>query len=202
MKRKMMGLVFSFCFLILASGCAGTKVKRVETNQKIDLSGTWNDYDATLVSQEMIKDCLQKPWLIEFTAKQNRHPVVIVGYVSNRSYEHINTEIFIKNLEKELLNSGKIVFVASPDERDQIRAERHDQQQGNTLEETIKKIGRERGADFMLIGSLNSVKDAVKGKSVIFYQANLELVNLESNEKVWIGQKEIKKYVTQGRYAL
>ena len=112
-------------------------------------------------------------------------------------------QVFIKQLEKELLNSGKVVFVASPDEeRDQIRDERQDQQQGNTLPETIKKIGRERGADVMLIGSVNSVSDEVKGKSVLFYQANLELINLESNEKVWIGQKEIKKYVTRSHFSL
>ena len=201
MNKKL--VILSFIVYAFVTGCASTKVERVQTGQKIDLSGFWNDYDAALVSQEMIRDCLARPWLVEFTARRNRNPVVIVGHVINRSSEHINMQVFIKQLEKELLNAGKVVFVASPDEeRDQIRDERQDQQQGNTLPETIKKIGRERGADFMLIGSVNSVSDEVKGKSVLFYQANLELVNLESNEKVWIGQKEIKKYVTKSGFSL
>ena len=53
----------------------------------------------------------------------------------------------------------------------------------------------------MLIGSLNSVKDEVKGKSVAYYQANLELVDLETNEKVWIGRKEIKKFIKIKKYS-
>ncbi|MGB5979745.1 MAG: hypothetical protein WBG62_20175 [Cyclobacteriaceae bacterium] len=31
---------------------------------------------------------------------------------------------------------------------------------------------------------------------MVNYKVNLELTNLETNEKVWIGDKEIKKYIT------
>lgn len=183
------------------AGCA-TKVTRVETTQKIDLSGEWNDYDAMLVSEEMIKTCLQGPWLNNFMDKNKRLPTVIVSDVTNRSDEHINAQVFTKDLEKEFTNSGKVIFVVSPDEREQVRTEREDQQRGYTAEETKKPIGKEMGADFMFIGSLNSVKDATKGKSVVLYQVNLEMVDLTTNQKVWIGQKEIKKQIDRPRVSL
>jgi hypothetical protein len=34
---------------------------------------------------------------------------------------------------------------------------------------------------------------------VMLYQVNLELIQLETNVKAWIGQKEIKKVVKRSR---
>ena len=64
----------------------------------------------------------------------------------------------------------------------------------------MKEMGRELGADFMLFGSINSIIDQVEGKQAKFYQVDLELINIETNEKVWIGQKKIKKLVERDRY--
>lgn len=187
---------------LVVMGCATTKVERVDVAEKIDLSGGWNDYDAKLVSEEMIKDCVENPWWLNFVKDKGRNPVVIVGSVENRSHEHINSLVFVKFIERDLLNSGKIIFVASPVERDEIRDEREDQQKGLTDPATIAQMGRERGADYMLIGSIDSVKDEVKGKYAILYQVNLELVNLTTNEKTWIGQKQIKKFVKNSKFSL
>jgi len=186
----------------LVSGCGGRNVKRYGVDKTIDLSGRWNDTDSRLVAEEMIKDCLMRPWINRFDEKNNREPVVIVGSVVNRSHEHINSQVFTKDLEMTLLNSGQVKFVASKKERQEVRDERNSQQKGYTDEETIKAAGLETGADFMLKGSINSVKDEIKGKYVILYQVNLELIDLATNQKVWIGQKEIKKFVKKGKFSL
>jgi len=201
MSAKNFILFGMFCLGLVVTGCA-TKVERVGVEEKIDISGTWNDYDAMLVSKEMIDSCLKAPWLTRFETKNNRDPVIIVGHVANRSHEHINAQVFVKYLERELLNSGKVVFVASSQEREDIRAEREDQQKGYTDPETMKKMGEEYGADYILIGSVNSIKDEEKRKSVVFYQVNMELVDLETNTKVWMGQKELKKLIKKPRLSL
>ena len=59
----------------------------------------------------------------------------------------------------------------------------------------MKQWGLEIGADYMLQGSINSIMDAYKRKKVIYYQIDMELTNLETNEVVWIGDKKIKKFV-------
>lgn len=187
----------------LSAGCASkVKVERIGVDEKIDLSGGWNDYDAMSVAKEMVEDSLKASWLNQFNESNKRNPRVIIGHVANQSDEHINSDVFVKYLEREVMNSGRVIFVASSDERQQVRAEREDQKAGYTDPETIKAHGKERGADFMLIGSVNSVKDQVKGKSVVYYQVNMELVNLETNEKVWIGRKEIKKFIKVSKYSL
>jgi PBP1b-binding outer membrane lipoprotein LpoB len=128
--------------------------------------------------------------------------MVIVGTIKNNSHEHINPDLFVASLQKALINSGKVDFVANKFERDEVREERLDQLSGNTELSTISEKGHETGADFMLKGSINSIQDAVEGKFVMFYQVNLELIDMKTNQKRWLGQKEIKKLVRKSGFSL
>ena len=174
------------------------KVKRVETNLVKDVSGGWNDTDAQMVAQEMITDCLNSGWYSKFVTKQGKEPVVIVGTVANNTTEHINTGVFVEEMQRALINSAKVDFVASAAERGEVRTERLDQDEFAS-EETRKAFGKEVGADFMLSGVLNSVVDKANSKALVFYQANLKMINLETNQIVWTGQKQIKKYVKRSK---
>ena len=181
-------------------GCQ-KKVARVDSNAVTDLSGKWNDTDSRLVSREMIDDVLSRRWLAKFNRAKGKAPTVIVGTVRNLSHEHINTRTFINDLEKELINSGEVEFVASASERDEIRSERRDQDL-NASEATRKAMGNEAGADFMLKGTINTIVDAAGGSQARFYQIDLTLIDLESNRKVWVGQKKIKKTIEKSGWKL
>ena len=54
----------------------------------------------------------------------------------------------------------------------------------------------------MMKGSINSILDKLEGKSVVYYQVNLELINIRTHKKVWIGEEKIKKFVTRSRFGL
>src|SRR5690606_3524 len=178
---------------LLITAC-GTTVERVATDETIDLSGAWNDTDSRLVAEEMIQDALSRPWLGEFTGRSGKRPAVIVGTVRNLSHEHINVKTFVADMERELVNSGRVDFVASRDERGEIRDERIDMDL-NASEATRKAAGQELGADFMLIGQINTIIDAEGREQVRYYQVDLTMVSMADNRKVWLGQKKIKKYV-------
>jgi hypothetical protein len=47
----------------------------------------------------------------------------------------------------------------------------------------------------MLQGVVNSIVDTARRRKVVFYQVDLELSDIETAEKVWIGSKKIKKFV-------
>ena len=179
--------------LVIAS-CASRKVTRLDPAEQIDLSGRWNDVDSRQVAEEMTRDVLSKPWLERFTGQQQRPPVVIIGVVINRSHEHIEAETFIKDIEREFINSGKVRVVENDFFREKLREEK-ESQQVNASPETQSRIAMELGADYMLFGVINSTVDQLKKEKVVFYKINLEMVNLESTEKVWLGDKEIKKYI-------
>ncbi len=187
--------------LVLGACASGPRVTRTASDEVIDLSGFWNDTDSRMVSEEMIGDSLKRAWIDDWRGATGEKPTVIVGSVRNRSSEHINTHTFSKDLERAFVNSGRIRVVAASDERGGLRDERLDQLRNSTID-TAKSMGKELGADFMLIGSIDTIIDAAGGTNLRFYQVDLELVNLESNEKVWIGQKKIKKLVERSRYKL
>lgn len=184
---------------LLLCGCGTTKVDRMAVEDVKDLSGRWNDTDSQLVSEEMIRDCINRPWVSEYAAKENRKPVVIVGTVRNLSSEHIETLTFTTDLERELINSGKVKFVANPLQRLELRQERKEQQ-AFAREETAKRLAAETGADYMLKGAIKTISDREGRQEVKFYQVDLEMMHIETNEKVWIGSKKIKKYVKKARF--
>ena len=184
------------------SGCSSSKqVTRVDADTTIDLSGRWNDTDSRMVADEIIGDCLTHPWINNHGISAGGKPVVIVGGIRNKSMEHIAVATFISDIERAFINSGKVRTVASSSERGEIREERADQGEFAALE-TVKRMGREQGADYMMTGEINTIEDREEGKQVVFYQTDLTLTNIETNEKVWIGQKKIKKFIGRGKFKL
>lgn len=199
--RKLAGVAFLLAMTIILSACGPSRtVSRRSASEAIDLSGKWNDTDSRLMAEEMTRDIVSRPWIDEFRRKHGRKPTVIPFGVKNRTSEHINTQTFVKDLERALINSGRVRVVSSRDQRAQIREERADQQSGFTQNPTA--IGRELGADFVLTGVLNSITDRSEGEEVIFYQGNMELISVETNEKVWIGDKKIKKLISRKKSSL
>ena len=188
--------------IIVFSGCGPTKqVTRIDSDTTVDLSGRWNDTDSRMVAEQMILDCLGHIWITNHAKTTQATPFVIVGNIRNKSNEHIATQTFIGDIERAFINSGKVRAVASKSERSEIREERADQSE-NAAIETIKQMGREQGADYMMTGEINTIEDREGGKQIVFYQTDLTLTNIESNEKVWIGLEKIKKYIGRGKFKM
>jgi uncharacterized protein (TIGR02722 family) len=180
---------------ILLQGCAPRQVTRVDEKEQIDISGRWNNTDSRLAADEMISWVLGYNGLTVFQQQHpGKKPVVLVGLVANKSHEHIDAETFVKDMERTFVNTQKIRLVQGGAKREELRGERADQQK-NASTSTMKKWGLEVGADYILQGSINSIVDSHKKQMVVYYQVDLELTDLQSNEVVWIGNKKIAKYV-------
>lgn len=193
MKKGFIIAIMSVVTLIATTSCA-RKVTRIDTNEVIDISGRWNDTDARLSAEDLSAQIVTGDWITDYMMASGKKPVVIVGLVRNKSHEHIDAEIFTKEVEKSLVKYQKARVVQGGEMRDELRAEKADQQT-NASVSTMKKFGLETGADFILQGTINSVVDALKNQKVVYYQVDLELTNIQTNEKVWFGEKKIKKYV-------
>jgi uncharacterized protein (TIGR02722 family) len=191
------------CVFFLLSSCGTTNVKRVESGTQSDLSGYWNAVDVKIVCESLIKDCLSSARVNqEIGARGNKKPVVIVGRFRNASDEHIDTEIISATMENVIFNSGKFDFVAWGDTRANLREERQDQQ-GNASEQTAAGLGKEKGAEFMLTGSVRTIVDREGNRSVRTYFITAELTNIETNARLWMGQdNSITKVVTRPRNKL
>jgi uncharacterized protein (TIGR02722 family) len=198
LSKKTWILMLAGALSLTLGGCA-TEVKRVGVEEVKDLSGNWNDTDSRLVSEEMIRDSLSTGWISRHEQKSKKAPTVIVGNVRNLSHEHINTRTFIADLERAFVNSGRVDVVASKTEREGIREERADMDL-NASEASRKEMGKESGADYMLMGTINTIIDASGGEQIRFYQVDLTLISLTDNRKVWTGQKKLKKDVKEAKF--
>lgn len=196
MKRSVKSLAI-IAIIAGFSACIAPQhtVDRIDTNSQTDLSGRWNDTDSRLTADAIIDQILGDKWLPRFeNAHGGKRPVMIVGLISNKSHEHIDSEMFIKDIEKAIIRNGSVRLVQAGDKRNELRGERDDQNQFSS-KETAKKWGQEMGADYILQGTINSIVDSYDNKKAVTYQIDLELTDLETNEIVWMGDKKIKKFI-------
>lgn len=191
-------IICVFAVAVVALGCGGPSrnVKRLSTNTTTDISGNWNDSDARMTSEALIKQCFGAAWLKRFKDEEGRSPVVRVRRIVNKTDEHIDAQVFVKNIERAMVNGGAVDVLA---------------QEGAELESVNKEedygvsgrvgdgpsIGNQQGADFVLVGRLASILDQHEGVRAKLYKVTFELIHAESGKKAWIGDHEIKKLVTQ-----
>jgi hypothetical protein len=175
-------------------------VRRVDAGSQIDLSGYWNDTDVRIVCEALIKDLLKSPEVDQaIKTKGSKKPAVLVGRFRNESDEHINTAIIARIMEAEIFKSGKLDFVAGGGTRDEIRAERQDQQ-SNASEATAAALAKETGADYLLTGAVRTIIDRADNMTVRTYFVNAEMSNIETNQRMWMGQNsDIKKIITKAK---
>lgn len=170
------------------------QVTRIDEEQPTDLSGRWNDTDAKLIATDLIRQALEHPWSLQALNELGRKPVLILQTVRNRSFEHIDTSSFMQELQRELINSGRVSFVASASERESLRNERRDQDLHAT-DETRKNMGNEIGADYAMGGEINASLDRIGGTSVMTYQVTVKITHIETNQIIWTGTKKLKKQI-------
>lgn len=195
---------------LTATACSNKHVTRIEPDTVTDLSGAWNDTDSRLVANALIEQSVSGPWLERYYNNNGgQSPAVIVGEFRNRTSEHIETTVFVRDVEFAYINSGLVTVVASAAEREEVRGERDDQQEFARAD-TRAQLGQELGANYILQGDLTSIQDeeettrlgVSRKEKVVFYQVDARLIDLQTNAVVWAGQHEIKKYIERQPFGL
>ncbi len=177
-------------------GCGGKTVTRTDSTASKDLSGRWNDVDAKQTANEMISKSLSAGWIDRFIGKNNKNPSIILYPVKARADgEVISTAVFMKEIRKEFVNSGKIDII--DEDKDSIRAEQADQ---NAFSEKPKEMGKEASSDFVLKGTINVQNDQEGRESVKFYVVDLEITDVQSRKIIWTERTSIRKEVEQSRW--
>lgn len=177
-------------------GCAGENwnIERHNPKEVRDLDYRFDEDDAREVANAMIADCLSRPWIDRWEASHGgARPLIVVGNVSNNTQDYINTELFTDPIQKELLNSGRVRVKAQKDLRQELRDERLDTKFNDPA--TVKAVAKEVNADYMLVGRVADNKErSGDGRKVIsYYKVTLELIDIETAEKTWIGDHDIEK---------
>lgn len=182
------------------AGCESQNwnVKRTDPAASTDVDYRFNDQDARQIFQGMSEDMLSRPWVDNWRRDHGgKDPIVFLGNVKNNTQDYINTELFTNQIKDEMINSGKIEVKAEHEARQQLRDERLDTKYNDPA--TIKAVAKELNSDFALVGSVNDNKQrSENGRTVVnYYQAHMELIDVETARIVWSDTKEIKKVATR-----
>jgi len=199
MRNFMTVVVVVTLAAVLLAGCGGTKVENVDPTTEGYISGRWNDSDARAVADQLIPQCLEGAWLPEFRGQQGElRPRILVADIENNTSEHINKDVFMNELQRVLINSAVVRFVADEAIRDDLMHEvewqREMAKDGGVSDDVDRGVS---GADFVLLGTISSVVDQADKKAIVYYKVDLSLTDLRNWEKVWIGTAE-RKHLVEG----
>jgi PBP1b-binding outer membrane lipoprotein LpoB len=104
----------------------------------------------------------------------------------------------MNELQRVLINSGVVRFVADPGVREELMNEVKWQEEmakgGGVSGDVAQGVS---GADFMMMGTISSVVDQADKKAIVYYKVDLSLIDLRTWEKVWIGSAE-RKHLVEG----
>lgn len=150
------------------------KITVLRPDQAVDLSGQFNDGDARALARAAISDALKSGWL---KAAKTR-PIVRLYPIRNRTMEHLQLKVISERLATGLLDSGKV----------RLRGHRG-----------RGKIDPQN--TFVISGNLTSQVSAISAAQTMrSYRLTLEAVNVDSNRKVWILNRMIKKIVATTKF--
>ncbi len=177
-----------------ALGCR-KQVRRLEVDKVVDLSGRFNDTDSRFIAESIVSQLLTECGDLNYLNAGTR--VLAVGSVRNLSHEHIDCSTFMNDIERYLINSGRCRIVANKSIRDEIRNEMDDLYEENMTNsmEHLERCAKKLGVNRMIFGSITSIIDKEKSRSVKFYQFDIRLVDITTKEVLWMGTKKIKKYI-------
>ncbi len=179
--------------LTLLLGCASFSGNYADPNKLEIVDDKWNESDARLTAEKMIKSALEKQWIVGWTQEHSgKRPFIIVDDFENRTSEHIDTQALFEATSNELLNSGRIRFLDAS-KRKKILEEVKFQNSGAVHSSSSKKQGKQIGADFLLTGSLSSIVSQQDGYKTVTYQVQMKLTDIESSEIVWSEVYKLKK---------
>ena len=183
--------------IMLLASCATSGTTRVDSSTVIDLTGYWNETDVTTVCNKVINDVMLSARIAQFPGYHDGNlPVFILGKISNKSDEHIDTEIISNKLRNAIINSGRADFVASREQKNELRDERADQSIWAD-EDQAKAVANEDAADFMVQGSVRTIVQKSGNTMVRQYYLYIEIVDVESGRIIFTTEDDSIKKVTK-----
>ena len=161
-------------------------------------------YDATydFSDKAQIVDRLVTPLLSAPVFPVQEKPILIVYPIVNETSEHISTGGITDEIRMKLIQSGRFRFI-NESQRENIQKEADYQYQGYVDPAMLVEEGRQLGADYILSGTLRSIKKEqpkqwrLFKKERIYYSLDLTITDLKTGEIVYADQAELAREASQ-----
>ncbi len=195
-------IISSFLCFFLFTSCSSFKAQRVSAEKSDDLAmeitDNWVAADTTKVVQDILKQLqTHKGYQRGMSKFSGKPPALFIGEVQNET----SAPYFpISEINDELLNefsaSGEFQLV-DVQARSSLLKEITYQNDGMVDSATVKEIGRQTGADWIIFGSVYMKPEKRDGKTIKEYSVNLRMTDIQSGLEVARVRSKIYKYSKQ-----
>lgn len=174
--------------LLLAAGCV---LLRGPDHPDAEARGRWDSSDARQAVRTLVGEMMSSEWLERFREGHEHPPSVLLGELTNETREKIDTNALSRRLLEALRGSGEVTVTDSKELPSSGSGEE------NRSYERLMRMGREAGADYLLVGNLHALARRTENpeRALVSYRLNFELIHITSNRKAYLGNWQIKKLV-------
>lgn len=174
--------------LVFMAGCAasGTSVHYVDPHKTDTLTADFGSTDLHMISKSMIASLVASPVL-------EGRPILFIDVVRNKTHEHIDTKAITNTIRTELLHAGKVRVTGRSDIESRLMKEQEFQQTDMADSQTVVKMGKIAGANYILSGEITSIVKKAGRQQDIWFKITLNLTDVQSGLIEWADEKEIKK---------
>lgn len=182
---------------LLATSCGSFKAKRVDANESdekgLSITDNWMSADTTQAVADVVKQMKAHPGFNKMKAR-HQTPKVFIAEVQNQTSE---AYFPIGDMNDELLNelslSGEFELVDQA-AREKILGEITYQNDGMVDPATVKKIGKQTGADVMIFGNVYMKPEKRDGKTIKEYSVNIRMTDIERATELLRTRTKVFKY--------
>ena len=182
---------------ILVTSCGSFKAKRVDANESdekgLAITDNWMSADTTQAVTDILKQMKAHPGFSKMKARHGT-PKVFIAEVQNQTSE---AYFPIGDLNDEILNelslTGEFELVDQA-AREKILGEITYQNDGMVDPATVKKIGKQTGADVMIFGNVYMKPEKRDGKTIKEYSVNIRMTDIEKATELLRTRTKVFKY--------
>ncbi len=176
-------------------GCASEGV-RVDANTEAVATHDFNPMDLQILTDKTVSKLMKRGADL---FPPDRKARLYVAKVRNLTNEIITMDLITERVATQMDDTGKVRLVTPPkDMADVMRA--LDTQSSAAYDPTsAARVGKQIGAEFMIIGDLANLESRSGGKKGQYFQFTLTLIKIETGEQTKV-QEPIQKLTKSGLF--
>lgn len=197
MKSIFKNMIF-FSLVISLYSCSSFKAQRLddkESDEKsLSITNKWLTKDTEIAVNKILKKMKKHKGFQRYLEDLGKTPKVFISEVQNDTSEaYFPIEDFNDELLENFSETGEFILIDN-NARDAILKELKYQNDGMVDPREIKTIGKQSGADLIIMGAIRMKPASREGKETKQYTVNIRMTDLEKGIEVFRGRAKVNKY--------
>ena len=201
MKTSLMFVVITLS--ILLTSCSSFKAERVDgakgDEKALAITDKWVLKDTEIAVKDILDQIQKHKGFQRYLGDTKKKPKIFIMEVQNETSEPYFP---IADMNDELLNefsaSGEYTIIDNQ-AREKILKEVKYQAEGMVDSSQMIQIGKQTGADLIILGAVRMNPETRDGKTLKQYTVNLRMTNLKTSEEVLRVRSKAQKYSVQAK---